>query len=157
MQKIFGEKKPSRNVINEILRDMEWSTNSKIQVKKDSHRRYNLANRDLSIDEITLLSEVILQSKSLNEIEKDDIGMKLGLMLGEENMYQYKKYKAYGNMVENSTGNTFSIIRNLHYASVDGVKVVLNTTDGQSFLAYSYEVFSRDNILYLLLLMKTRI
>lgn len=70
LQEIFGEKKPSRNVINEILRDMEWSTNSKIQVKKDSHRRYNLANRGLSIDEITLLSEVILQSKSLNEIEK---------------------------------------------------------------------------------------
>lgn len=63
---MFGEKKPSRNVINEILRDMEWSTNSKIQVKKDSHRRYYLANRGLS----TLLSEVILQSKSLNEIEK---------------------------------------------------------------------------------------
>ena len=107
---MFGEKKPSRNVTNEILRDMEWSTNSKIQVKNDSHRRYYLANRGLSIDEITLLSEVILQSKSLNEIEKDDIGMKLGLMLGEENMYQYKKCKACGNMVENSTGNTFSII-----------------------------------------------
>ena len=89
---------------------MEWSTNSKIQVKKDSHRGHYLANRGLSIDEITLLSEVILQSKSLNEIEKDDIGMKLGLMLGEENMYQYKKYKACGNMVENSAGNTFSII-----------------------------------------------
>ena len=76
--------------------------------------------------------------------------MKLGLMLGEENMYQYKKYKAYGNLVENSAGNTFSIIRNLHYASVDGVKVSLNTTDDQSFLASPYEVFSRDNILYLL-------
>ena len=89
---------------------MEWSTNSKIQVKKDGHRRHYLANRGLSIDEITLLSEVILQSKSLNEIEKDDIGMKLGLMLGEENMYQYKKCKAYGNMVENSTKTHFLLL-----------------------------------------------
>ena len=36
LQEMFGEKKPSRNVTNEILRDMEWSTNSKIQVKKNS-------------------------------------------------------------------------------------------------------------------------
>ena len=45
---------------------------------------------------------------------------------------------------------THFLLLALHYASVDGVKVSLNTTDGQSFLASPYEVFSRDNILYLL-------
>lgn len=145
----FGVAKPTKNTINKILRNMSEKTEYSVQVAQDNRNRYYL-KRNISESEIALLSEVILQSKSLSNAEKDKIGMKLNALLGSQKECKYKEYRAYGNLVNNSSGETFTHVSAISKAIVKNSKIWVFPFEGNKFKASPQEIFSRNNKLYLL-------